>query len=247
MACDEKTRSGSPPLPALSLAVFALLAVFVWFRPERAFMVDFFSDEAFYFGQLATLIGEPLPERAMNGAFVAPFTAIAWLLPALLGKAVAIVTDGDHTAWIWIAISVWSFAAWILGAVLTWKVLATFTRFAALPSVVQVGLFFAFFLNIPMIYYAVFRPLLAHSIEFPLALATVLALRQRRPAFATLLGTALTLTRFDDAPVFLMIAAGWLGSDLKARIAANRVVYAAGGAFAFVAIAWVSYLGLYAG
>ncbi len=196
-----------------SYVLFFALTCLVFFRPNT-FVVVRELDDAFNLHQAQEHIGEDpifLPRMGFAiGSFVAPGMGIAITPAVFVSKFIADWRQEDRTEWAWAAMAIMGYLVWCLCFPLTVKLLETFPGFAQFTPRTRFLSGLAIFLNLPLVSNAMGHPGSSHLYETAWALLMAIFLRQKRLLPATLACAAMTLTRFNDAPAFLMIAGAWI-------------------------------------
>lgn len=175
------------------------LAFLFFFRPTQALLVDPLShDPVCYLEWLYRFLSEPTGR--CTSLHFAPGVAVWWLPFGFMGKIWAALSGLPIITSIEMFVGAASFLFWISSYYLLVKIFEK--SFGALPPVSWASLFtFA----LPSFYYTFIHPFYAHSAEVLAALVTVFLLLENRILPALVTASLLSLTRFNDFPIFLMI------------------------------------------
>lgn len=170
---------------------------------------NWFADEGCYMQQLGYYLNIEGDHVCGNPAFRAAGVTLVWLPFAFIGKYLAHLESQNVTEYI---LSLVSF-----GTVLFWA--ATFYFVKRIVSDGQRRwrdyLFVLFILlNVPSFYYVFTRPFMPHAAEAMFAFGFIFFLKQNKPLQSLLFAILLTVTRYNDAPVFLMLFA-WIYENRK--------------------------------
>lgn len=143
---------------------------------------------------------------------------LVWLPGALFARITGQLLPGDSSNWYWVLTALYASSLWIVLYLLCLKVCDELqilrTPFSGeRRSWRSHGVALILVINLQVIHYAFHRVMMSHVVEVILAFATLLALLKNRFILALFFSAFLTLTRFNDAPVFLLILARYL--DVK--------------------------------
>jgi hypothetical protein len=128
-----------------------------------------------------------------------------------VGWFASVVTGGDAATWVLAFVSIMSFT--FLGATLYFILRILRMRSLSSPVLALMVL-----MNIPLLHFAVQWTKMSHPAEAMLAFGTVLALMRDRLSLALLSAAALMLTRFNDAPIVLLILGYILDRDPRRKL-----------------------------
>ena len=196
----------------LELMVISLLFL-LFFRTGIALRLSGPFDEACYLSRAEQWVG--LASQGCEGKSHFPGIAILWIPAAFVGRVVAFFLGANPSDWIAAFCGLSSFLFWIG----TWKIIkALFKHFKiSVPSWVPFGVL----LNIPVLYYAFARALLAHSGEVFIAFLYVLMVIRKRLWSSLFLLLLLFLIRPNNWGAFLFLVpqlvSGFHSTHLKER------------------------------
>lgn len=165
---------------------------------------NWFADEGCYMQALGTYLGIDGEHVCGNSAFRAAGVTLLWLPFAAIGKYIAHFKHENVTEYILGMISYGSVLFWAVTFFFVKRILKESSRKTTDYLFIVAVLF-----NIPSFYYVFSRPFMPHAAEAMLAFGFVYFLKKSLPVHALLMAVWLTLTRYNDAPVFLMLVA-WM-------------------------------------
>lgn len=251
--CNDPLKACDLFLEDLRTSVFLGALVFLcFFRARWAFHASTIADEHCYLATVYQILHLGREGTCPDNYF-APGTAILWLPGAIVGWVFAWMGRGELDPWIVPSIALLSFSYWVTCLFLLTRLLrASVTN--PLPAMSGSLWGLVLLLNIPVLYYAVARPLMAHTSELMMALAALLALKRLRFALAIGLGASLCFIRYNDLPIFLVLAGGYIdslrGEVIKKQYLLNgKKLLAIAAAVGIVAlyVAWVATIRSYGG
>jgi hypothetical protein len=223
----DRMMSRLPPLPrSWAYCALAASALFLLvFRARWSFSPHWSSDEGFLMAQMEAMLGQERATGAGDAEFenyFAPGAPIAWLPAGLIGHLLGWIFGGDQDEWVWACVGIWSFAFWAGSLFLMYRIVeAARIRLGWSLLKSDLGTALLLLLNIPVLYYALQRTMMSHTVEIFVALALFIALQARNNVATFLLAAFLSLTRFNDLPVFLMV----FGSLMDQAKAENKPIH----------------------
>ena len=208
--------------PAVLWALVVAFSLLCGVRPLMAFQARWDKDEGFYVNRTLSLLN--LPQHHVNqvfddhGNFAAPFVSLTWIPAAGLARILSGSDDPDTQGlWLWPLLALQSLVLWLLSGMLLHYTLTAPRSRLKLPASLRrhVWLPLAIFLNLPLAYYVWTRPVMSHALEWFLAAATLAALATDRLKMALATAVMATFTRYNDAPLLLMVLGTWLDRRLE--------------------------------
>lgn len=206
--------TGWPSQRQSFLFLFVCVSFLLFFRPGIALRLLGSFDERCYMGWIYWLVGTA--SDGCEGKSHWGGIALLWLPFGLVGALIASAYQESTEAWIVMLVGLSSFLYWAVSLFLIEQILDHYRAKSSNRLLQRFYLSPLLLLNIPVLYYATTRPLLVHAPECMLALLSVLMLLKKRLMYFFLCATLLTLTRLNDAPIFLMALGYTL--DQKKRV-----------------------------
>ncbi len=190
----------------------------IWKTPDIATSIPP-VDELGYMGRLESYLNfvfKPFDNtfRSINN-FYAPGTSIAWLPGGVLSKVISPTLTGDPLHSHWAFMAAYSSLFWILIYFLTIKICEELkfipVRVADQPRERSSHAFvLAIVICFQILHYSFHRVLMSHGVELTFSLLTLYFATKNRLSLALVFAGFLAITRFNDAPVFLVVFGRYL-------------------------------------
>jgi hypothetical protein len=215
MASMEKTSwTETDGAKVLVIACFIFL---FFFHSARAFEFGFMNwqtDQGCYLQHLGDYIG--IEGEHLCKAFAygkndhANGVALIWILPGLIGKLIAHLRHEDVTFWVLPFAGLSSYACWVTAIFAVLKILRLRAETLGLKwKWLPLFALFVIF-NTYTLHYGTADVFLAHSAEIMLSFACAYFLLKDELLIALFFAVFLTVTRYNDAPVVLLLIGRWL-------------------------------------
>jgi hypothetical protein len=206
------------------------------------------ADDGCYLQHLGDYIGiegDDICQKPYN--YFPRGVALAWIAPGLIGKAVGHLLHESVTTWILPFVALGTYVIWALGIFLVIKILRATPKLGLAPEWVPAFAIFVVFSTYSL-YYGTVRVFMAHGVEMTWAFACLYFVPKDQFVPALLFAVLTTVTRYNDAPIILLLIGRML--DQRRTWAAlptrHRVLIGGGAASVVAAGAWIAlYKGYY--